>query len=71
MLKRGKAFLAHSHCLQAATGRVPITQGLYTQAFPPASGSALQNPDPRIRSRILDRRLCRIYAITVPPYRGG
>ena len=31
----------------------------------------LSEIDPRIRSRILDRRLCRIYAITVPPYRGG
>jgi DNA replication protein DnaC len=31
----------------------------------------LSEIDPRIRSRILDRRICRIYAITVPPYRGG
>ena len=31
----------------------------------------LSEIDPRIRSRILDRRLCRIYAIPVPPYRGG
>ncbi len=31
----------------------------------------LSEIDPRIRSRILDRRLCRIYAITAPPYRGG
>lgn len=31
----------------------------------------LSEIDPRIRSRILDRRMCRIYAITAPPYRGG
>jgi DNA replication protein DnaC len=31
----------------------------------------LSEIDPRIRSRILDRRICRIYAITAPPYRGG
>jgi DNA replication protein DnaC len=31
----------------------------------------LSEVDPRIRSRILDRRLCRVYAITAPPYRGG
>ncbi len=31
----------------------------------------LSEIDPRIRSRILDRRLCRVYAITAPPYRGG
>ena len=31
----------------------------------------LSEVDPRIRSRMLDRRICRIYAITVPPYRGG
>ena len=27
--------------------------------------------DPRIQSRMLDRRICRIYAITAPPYLGG
>ncbi|HDD54905.1 MAG TPA: AAA family ATPase [Chloroflexi bacterium] len=31
----------------------------------------LSEVDPRIRSRMLDRRICRIYAITAPPYRGG
>ncbi len=31
----------------------------------------LSEIDPRIRSRILDRRICRIYAITAPPFRGG
>lgn len=31
----------------------------------------LSEVDPRIRSRMLDRRICRVYAITVPPYRGG
>jgi DNA replication protein DnaC len=27
--------------------------------------------DPRLRSRMLDRRICTIYAITVPAYHGG
>ena len=31
----------------------------------------LSEIDPRIRSRMLDRRSCRIYAITAPPYLGG
>jgi DNA replication protein DnaC len=31
----------------------------------------LSEIDPRIRSRLLDRRICRIYALTAPPYRGG
>ncbi len=31
----------------------------------------LSEVDPRIRSRILDRRICRIYALTAPPFRGG
>jgi len=31
----------------------------------------LSDVDPRIRSRMLDRRICRIFAITAPPYRGG
>ena len=30
----------------------------------------LSEVDPRIRSRILDRRICRVYAITAPPFRG-
>jgi DNA replication protein DnaC len=35
------------------------------------TADTLSEIDPRIRSRILDRRICRIYAITAPPYRGG
>jgi DNA replication protein DnaC len=31
----------------------------------------LSEIDPRIRSRMLDQRICRIHALTVPPYRGG
>ena len=31
----------------------------------------LSEVDPRIRSRMLDRRICRVFAITAPPYRGG
>jgi len=31
----------------------------------------LSEVDPRIRSRMLDRRICRVYAITAPAYRGG
>lgn len=31
----------------------------------------LEEMDPRLRSRMLDRRLCTIYAITAPPYTGG
>lgn len=31
----------------------------------------LSQVDPRLRSRMLDRRICRVYAITAPPYRGG
>ena len=31
----------------------------------------LSEVDPRLRSRMLDRRICRVYAITAPPYRGG
>jgi len=31
----------------------------------------LSEIDPRIRSRMLDRRMCRIHALTVPPFRGG
>lgn len=32
--------------------------------------NSLEEMDPRIRSRMLDRRLCEIFAITVPPYTG-
>jgi DNA replication protein DnaC len=35
------------------------------------TADTLSEIDPRIRSRMLDRRICRIYAITAPPYRGG
>ena len=31
----------------------------------------LEQIDPRIRSRMLDKRLCRIYALTVPSYTGA
>ena len=31
----------------------------------------LNRAEPRLASRMLDTRLCTIYAITVPPYRGG
>ncbi|MBN1147498.1 MAG: ATP-binding protein [Anaerolineales bacterium] len=31
---------------------------------------SLEDMDPRLRSRMMDRRLCRIYAITAPPYTG-
>jgi DNA replication protein DnaC len=34
------------------------------------SADTLDEMDPRLRSRMLDRRLCTIYAITTPPYRG-
>ncbi|OGO28771.1 MAG: hypothetical protein A2Z16_14490 [Chloroflexi bacterium RBG_16_54_18] len=32
---------------------------------------SLEEMDPRIRSRMLDKRLCTIYAITVPPFTGA
>lgn len=35
------------------------------------TADTLSEIDPRIRSRMLDRRICRIYALPVPPYRGG
>jgi DNA replication protein DnaC len=35
------------------------------------SADKLDDMDPRIRSRILDSRLCTIYAITAPTYRGA
>jgi len=35
------------------------------------TADSLGEMDPRIRSRMLDRRLCIIYAITAPPYAGA
>ncbi|MGB2957145.1 MAG: ATP-binding protein [Anaerolineales bacterium] len=35
------------------------------------TADTLSEIDPRIRSRMLDHRICRIYAITAPPFRGG
>ncbi len=35
------------------------------------TANTLEEIDPRIRSRMLDTRLCVIYAITVPAYRGA
>jgi DNA replication protein DnaC len=35
------------------------------------SAEPLEQIDPRIRSRMLDKRLCHIYAITVPSYTGA
>ncbi len=34
------------------------------------SSTSLEDMDPRLRSRMLDRRLCEIFAITVSPYTG-
>ncbi|MGE5072640.1 MAG: ATP-binding protein, partial [Anaerolineae bacterium] len=34
------------------------------------AADALNDVDPRLRSRLLDARLCRIMAITAPAYRG-
>ncbi len=44
----------------------------YNAALPTVITTAgrLEDIDPRIRSRMEDRRLCRIYALTVPAYRG-
>jgi len=35
------------------------------------TADTLENMDERIRSRLLDRRLCKIFAITSTPYTGG
>ena len=35
------------------------------------TSASLEEIDPRLRSRLLDRRLCTIHAITAPPYTGG
>jgi DNA replication protein DnaC len=35
------------------------------------TANAIEEVDPRIRSRMLDTRRCAIYAITAPPYRGA
>ncbi|HEX9616234.1 MAG TPA: ATP-binding protein [Anaerolineales bacterium] len=44
----------------------------YTAALPTVITTAdtLEEIDPRLRSRLLDRRLCTIYALTVPAYAG-
>jgi len=34
------------------------------------TASSLEEMDPRLRSRMLDKRLCNIYAITAPTYTG-
>lgn len=34
------------------------------------SASGLEDMDPRLRSRLLDKRLCTIHAITAPPFTG-
>jgi DNA replication protein DnaC len=35
------------------------------------TSDSLDEMDPRIRSRLLDGKLCSIYAITVPSYHGN
>jgi DNA replication protein DnaC len=35
------------------------------------TATSLEDMDPRLRSRMMDRRLCRIYGITAPPYTGS
>lgn len=35
------------------------------------TADTLSEIDPRIRSRMMDRRICRIFALTAPPYTGG
>jgi DNA replication protein DnaC len=35
------------------------------------TATSLEDMDPRLRSRMMDRRLCRIHAITMPPYTGS
>jgi DNA replication protein DnaC len=35
------------------------------------TADTLDEIDPRIRSRMLDRRLCTFYGITVPSYQGA
>jgi DNA replication protein DnaC len=34
------------------------------------TADSIEEMDPRLRSRVLDTRLCKIYALTVPSYRG-
>jgi DNA replication protein DnaC len=45
----------------------------YTAQLPTVitTSSKMEEIDERIRSRMLDRRLCKIFAILVPPYRSG
>ncbi|MCC6148273.1 MAG: ATP-binding protein [Anaerolineaceae bacterium] len=35
------------------------------------SSSSMEDLDPRISSRMYDRRLCRIFLVDIPPYRSG
>jgi DNA replication protein DnaC len=35
------------------------------------TADTMDEMDARIRSRMLDGRLCAVYAITAPPYHGG
>ena len=44
----------------------------YTGQIPTVitTSDKLDDMDPRIRSRLLDTRLCRIYAIKAPPFTG-
>jgi DNA replication protein DnaC len=44
----------------------------YTSQLPTVitTTNKLEDMDPRIRSRLLDSRLCRIFAIKAPPYTG-
>jgi DNA replication protein DnaC len=44
----------------------------YAAALPTVitTADALEDVDPRLRSRLLDRRLCTIYALSVPPFVG-
>jgi DNA replication protein DnaC len=45
----------------------------YTAALPTVITTAdlMEEIDPRLRSRFLDRRLCTIYALTVPAFAGA
>ncbi len=45
----------------------------YTAELPTVitSANSLEEMDSRLRTRLMDTRLCRIYAITAPPYRGA
>jgi len=45
----------------------------YNAALPTVitTSDTLSEIDPRIRSRMMDRRICRIFALTAPPFTGG